>query len=68
MNIFKNFPLKHPFWSPLFDYIYRSSRCAKEKKETGLIDKINLGQTSPSHMSGSYTSQFYRNAQVNQDI
>ena len=30
--------------------------------------KINLGQTSPSHVSGSYTSQLYRNAQVNQDM
>ena len=30
--------------------------------------KINLGQTSPSHMSGNYTSQLYWNAQVNQDM
>ena len=30
--------------------------------------KINLGQTSPSHVSGSYISQLYWNAQVNQDM
>ena len=30
--------------------------------------KINLGQTSPSHVSGSYTSQLYQNVQVNQDM
>ena len=32
------------------------------------MTKINLGQTSPSHVSGSYTSQLYWNAQVNQDM
>ena len=30
--------------------------------------KINLVQTSPSLVWGSYTSQFYQNAQVNQDM
>ena len=30
--------------------------------------KINLGQTSPNHVSGSYTSQLYRNEQVSQDM
>ena len=32
------------------------------------MTKIDLGQTNPSHVSGSYTSQLYRNAQVNQDM
>ena len=30
MKMLGNFPLKHPFWSPLFKYIYRPSRFAKE--------------------------------------
>ena len=30
MKILGNVPLKHPFYSPLFEYIYRSSRCVKE--------------------------------------
>ena len=30
--------------------------------------KINLVQTSPSLVSGNYTSQLYQNAQVNQDM
>ena len=32
------------------------------------MTKINLSQTSPGHVSGSHTSQHYRNAQVNQDM
>ena len=30
--------------------------------------KVNLGQTRPSHVSESYTSQPYQNAQINQDM
>ena len=30
--------------------------------------KVNLRQTSLSHVSQSYTSQLYQNAQVNQDM
>ena len=32
------------------------------------MDKVNLDQTTPSHVSESYTSQLYRNAQLNQDM
>ena len=32
------------------------------------MDKINLGQNSPSYVSESYISQLYQNAQVNQDM
>ena len=31
MKILRNFPLKHPFWSPLFKDIYRPSWCAKNQ-------------------------------------
>ena len=30
--------------------------------------KVNLDQTDPSHVSESYTSHLYWNAQVNQDM
>ena len=30
--------------------------------------KVNLDQTGPSHVSESYTSHLYWNAQVNQDM
>ena len=39
-----------------------------KKGNTELMAKVNLGQIRPSHMSESYTSQLYRNAQVNQDM
>ena len=32
------------------------------------MDKVHLDQTIPSHVSESYTSQLYRNAQLNQDM
>ena len=32
------------------------------------MDKVKLVQTRPSHALESYTSQIYRNAQLNQDI
>ena len=39
-----------------------------EKRKQRLMVKVNLGQTRPSHVPESYTSQLYRNAQVNQDM
>ena len=39
-----------------------------KKGNRQLIAKVNLGQTMPSHVSESYTSQFYWNVQVKQDM
>ena len=30
IKILGNFPIKYPFWSPLFKYICRTSRCVKD--------------------------------------
>ena len=32
------------------------------------MTRVNLGQTRPSHVSETYSSQLYRNAKVNQDM
>ena len=32
------------------------------------MDKVNVDQTRPNHVSESYTSQLYQNAQLNQDM
>ena len=39
-----------------------------KKANKDLMAKVNLRQTSLSHVSQSYTSQLYQNAQVNQDM
>ena len=39
-----------------------------KKGSKDLMAKVNLGQTMPSHMSKSYTSQLYQNAKVNHDV
>ena len=39
-----------------------------KKGNRKLMAKVNLSQTRPSHVSESYTSQLYRNAQVNKDM
>ena len=39
-----------------------------KKGNRQLMAKVNLGQTRPSHVSESYTSQPYQNAQINQDM
>ena len=39
-----------------------------KKGNRELMDKVNVDQTRPNHVSESYTSQLYQNAQLNQDM
>ena len=39
-----------------------------KKENKKLMAKVNLDQSRPSHVSESYTSHLYWNAQLNQDM
>ena len=51
MKILGNFSLKHPYWSPLFKYIYRPFRCEKDHSPSEV-------HVHSRHAKGSMTKIF----------